>query len=422
MLDLKLLRACPDAVRSALARRGKNDQHALDEILGLDAQRRKLSTESDRLKAQLNRASKEIGALKAKGQDPADRRATSKALGDRIAALDREIAAADEKLETALLHLPALPHTSVPDGKDSSQNRIVKTWGEQPHVPGAQPHWVLGEKLGILDFERAAKISGSGFFFLCGAGAKLQRALLNFMLDLHTRQHGYTELWPPALVNRASALHTGKLPKFEEELYRCRDDELFLIPTAEVPLTDWHRDEILREDQLPKCYTAYTPCFRREAGAAGKQTRGMLRVHQFDKVELVKLTTPETSYAELEKMLADAERVLQLLGLHYRVLELCAGDLGFASCKTYDIEVWAAGQNAYLEVSSVSNCEDFQSRRGNIRYKTKEGKNMFLHTLNGSGVALPRLMIALLENGQCPDGRVRLPEILHPYLGVTELA
>ena len=421
MLDLKLVRHDPDAVQTALARRHGNDEKQIAEILTLDEQRRKLVTESDQLKADLNRVSKEIGKSK-DSEDSKQKIQNSRLLGERISSLDAQIATTDEKLQNILLHLPALPHSTVPEGSGPPDNKLIRSHGEKPHYSFTpKPHWEIGEKLGILDFQRATKISGSGFFILKGLGAKLERALISFMLDLHTHEHGYTELWPPTLVNRASMLNTGKLPKFEEELYRCKDDELYLIPTAEVPLTDLHRDEILSEKELPKYYTAYTPCYRREAGAAGKQTRGMLRVHQFDKVELVKLATPETSYNELEKMLQNAEKVLQLLGLHYHILELCTGDLGFASTKTYDIEVWAAGQNAYLEVSSVSNCEDFQSRRANIRYKTKDGKNRFVHTLNGSGVALPRLVIALLENGQQADGHVKLPDSLVPYMGTDKI-
>ena len=421
MLDIKLIRQNSDAVRAALARRHGDDEKQIAEILTLDEQRRKLVTESDQLKAELNRVSKEIGKAK-DSEDSKLKIRNSKQLGNRISTLDAEIAVADEKLQSILLMFPALPHSSVPEGKSPADNQTVRSHGQKPQFSfPLKPHWEIGEKLDILDLPRATKISGSGFYILKGLGAKLERALIHFMLDLHVRDHGYTEFNLPALVNRASMLNTGKLPKFEEELYRCKDDELYLIPTAEVPLTDFHRDEILSEKELPKYYTAHTLCFRREAGAAGKQTRGMLRVHQFDKVELVKLTTPETSYDELEKMLQNAEKVLQLLGLHYRVLELCTGDLGFASTKTYDIEVWAPGQNAYLEVSSVSNCEDFQSRRANIRFKDKAGKNHFVHTLNGSGVALPRLVIALLENGQQADGHVKLPEVLQPYLGTTKI-
>ena len=293
-------------------------------------------------------------------------------------------------------------------GKEAADNPEVKHWGEAPKFAfPPKAHWDIGEQLGILDFARAAKISGSGFILYKGAGARLERALINFLLDLHTSEHGYTEVFPPFLINRNAMIGTGQLPKFEEDMYRLRDEEMYLAPTAEVPVANIHRDEILREEQLPIYYCAYTPCFRREAGAAGKQTRGMIRVHQFDKVEMIKFVKPETSYEELEKMLVNAERVLQLLGLHYRVVMLCTGDVGFASAKTYDIEVWAPGQNAYLEVSSCSNCEDFQARRANIRFKGNDGKNRFVHILNGSGTALARLYVALLETYQQADGSVK---------------
>jgi seryl-tRNA synthetase len=306
----------------------------------------------------------------------------------------------------------------VPTGKDAADNPEVRRWGNKPEFAfKPKPHWEIGEALDILDFPRAAKISGSGFILYKGAGARLERGLINFLLDLHTREHGYTEVFPPFLINRNAMIGTGQLPKFEEDMYRLRDDELYLAPTAEVPVCNIYRDEILRHDQLPIYYCAYTPCFRREAGAAGKETRGMIRVHQFDKVEMVKFSHPDTSYDELEKMVANAEKVLQLLGLHYRVILLCTGDMGFASAKTYDIEVWAPGQNAYLEVSSCSNCEDFQARRANVRFKDKDGKTKFVHLLNGSGTALARLYVALLETYQQADGSLLLPEILAPYLG-----
>jgi len=306
----------------------------------------------------------------------------------------------------------------VPTGKDAADNPEVRRWGHKPEFAfKPKPHWEIGEALDILDFPRAAKISGSGFILYKGAGARLERGLINFLLDLHTREHGYTEVFPPFLINRNAMIGTGQLPKFEEDMYRLRDDELYLAPTAEVPVSNMYREETLRHDQLPIYYCAYTPCFRREAGAAGKETRGMIRVHQFDKVEMVKFTHPDTSYDELEKMAANAEKVLQLLGLHYRVILLCTGDMGFASAKTYDIEVWAPGQDAYLEVSSCSNCEDFQSRRANVRFKDKDGKTKFVHLLNGSGTALARLYVALLETYQQADGSLLLPEILAPYLG-----
>ena len=419
MLDIKLIRDNPDAVRERLATRGGGDEARVSEIAALDEQRRKLLTESEGLKAERNKVSKEIGLLKSKGQDVSAAMARMKQVGDRIASLDAEVAAHDGKLQDITLVIPNLPHRSVPVGKTAADNREVRRWGEQPKFAfQPKPHWEIGEKLGILDFPRAAKISGSGFILYKGAGARLERGLINFLLDLHTREHGYTEVSPPFLINRNAMIGTGQLPKFEEDMYRLRDDEFYLAPTAEVPVANIHREEILDETSLPICYCAYTPCFRREAGAAGKETRGMIRVHQFDKVELIKFTKPETSYDELEKLITNVERVLQLLGLHYRVVLLCTGDIGFASAKTYDIEVWAPGQKAYLEVSSCSNCEDFQARRANIRFKGADAKRRgFVHILNGSGTALARLYVALLETYQQADGSVTLPEVLAPYLG-----
>ncbi len=418
MLDIKLIREKPDFVRQRLATRGGGDEARIAELATLDEQRRKLVGEGDNLKAERNKVSKEIGALKSKGQDAGAQMAAMKQVGERIASLDAEVAGLDEKLLQILLMIPNLPHEGVAVGKDAADNPEVRRWGEAPKFSfQLKPHWDIGEQLGILDFARAAKISGSGFILYKGAGARLERALINWLLDLHTREHGYTEVFPPFLINRSAMIGTGQLPKFEEDMYRLRDEDMYLAPTAEVPVANIHRDEILREDQLPICYCAYTPCFRREAGAAGKQTRGMIRVHQFDKVELIKFVKPETSYDELEKMVANAERVLQLLGLHYRIVLLCTGDMGFASAKTYDIEVWAPGQNAYLEVSSCSNCEDFQARRANIKFKSADGKNRFVHILNGSGTALARLYVALLETYQQADGSVKIPEVLLPYMG-----
>ena len=418
MLDIKLIREKPDFVRQRLATRGRGDEARIADIAALDEQRRKLIGEGDNLKAERNTVSKQIGALKSKGQDASAQMAAMKQVGERIASLDAEVAALDAKLQDILLMIPNLPHESVVTGEEAADNPEVKRWGEAPKFTfQPKPHWDIGEKLGILDFARAAKISGSGFILYKGAGARLERALINFLLDLHTSKHGYTEVFPPFLINRNAMIGTGQLPKFEEDMYRLRDEEMYLAPTAEVPVANIHRDEILREEQLPIYYCAYTPCFRREAGAAGKQTRGMIRVHQFDKVEMIKFVKPENSYDELEKMLANAERVLQLLGLHYRVVLLCTGDVGFASAKTYDIEVWAPGQNAYLEVSSCSNCEDFQARRANIRFKGNDGKNRFVHILNGSGTALARLYVALLETYQQADGSVKIPEPLVPYMG-----
>jgi len=418
MLDIKLIRENPEFVKQRLATRGRGDEARIAEIAALDEQRRKLATESDNLKAERNKVSKEIGAAKSKGVDASGPMAAMKQVGDQIAALDKEIATVEAQLQSTLLVIPNLPHESVTIGKEAADNPVVRMWGEAPKYSfQPKPHWEIGEKLGMLDFARATKISGSGFILYKGAGARLERALINMLLDLHTREHGYTEISPPFLINRQSMIGTGQLPKFEEDMYRLRDDELYLAPTAEVPVSNIHREEIFKEEQLPIYYCAYTPCFRREAGAAGKETRGMIRVHQFDKVEMIKFSKPESSYDELEKMLANAEKVLQLLGLHYRIVLLCTGDMGFASAKTYDIEVWAPGQNAYLEVSSCSNCEDFQARRANIKFKGADGKNRFVHMLNGSGTALARLYVALLETYQQADGSVKLPEVLAPYMG-----
>jgi seryl-tRNA synthetase len=326
------------------------------------------------------------------------------------------------KRRRLLLEIPNLPNESVPVGSDSSWNMVVRAWGEKPKLPDPiLDHVELGERLGLLDLDRATKLSGTGFICFTGAGARLERALIQFMLDLQTREHGYVEVSPPFIVRRDCMVGTSQLPKFEADMYKIEAEDLFLVPTAEVPLTNLHREEILAPTDLPKKFTAYTPCFRREAGSAGRETRGILRVHQFDKVELVKITTADTSYAELETLLADAEKVLQSLGLHYRVIELCTGDLTFGSAKTYDIEVWSPGQNAYLEVSSCSNFEDFQARRMNLRYKDADGKNKFCHTLNGSGLALPRLFAALIEVNQQSDGSIRIPEKLQPYFGATEI-
>lgn len=320
-----------------------------------------------------------------------------------------------------LLEIPNLPHFKVPIGKDASANPVVRSWGAKPKLDDALDHVSIGTNFKLFDLERASKLSGSGFICFTGAGARLERSLIQFMLDLHTREHGYEEMSPPFLVRRECMIGTSQLPKFEADMYGLENNQLFLAPTAEVPVTNFHREEILSASELPKKYVAYTPCFRREAGSAGRETRGIIRVHQFDKVELVKITTPESSYEEHETLTADAERILQSLELHYRVIELCAGDLGFGATKTYDIEVWSPGQNTYLEVSSCSNFSDFQARRMNLRFKDAEGKNRFCHTLNGSGLALPRLFAALIENGQQKDGSVRLPKKLLPYFGSEQI-
>jgi seryl-tRNA synthetase len=418
MLDLKHLRENFDAAAAALARRSKEAAAALAPLRELDARCRALQAEVDALKNQRNVVSKEVGALKAKKQDASAQIAAMKEVGDRIAALDARLREAEAAREEKLLFVPNLPHASVPDGAGAEGNREVRRWGQPATFDfKPKPHWELGEKLGILDLPRAAKISGSGFTCLRGAGARLQRALLDFMLDLHTKRHGYTEVWPPVLINAKAMTGTGQLPKFAEDMYGLKDDALWLAPTAEVPVTNLYRDEILRADQLPVKMCAWTPCFRREAGSAGKDTRGMIRVHQFDKVELVKITAPDKSYEEHESLVREAEAVLQALGVHYRVMLLCAGDMGFCAAKCYDLEIWCPGVNAWLEVSSCSNFEAFQARRMNLRVKDAEGKNQVAHTLNGSGVAFARLNIALLENGQRADGSIAIPEALRPYMG-----
>jgi seryl-tRNA synthetase len=423
MLDIRIIREKPDFVAERLATRGETSaKEMVSKILAFDEQRRHAETEAQRLKTERNRASKELGARKSKGEDITAASADVRAIGDRITALDAQAAALDVEQRDALLATPNLPHPGCPIGRTAEDNPVVRVWGEPPAF-GFKPksHIELGESLGLLDFERAAKISGSAFTVYTGVGARLERALINFLLDLHTREHGYTEVGVPLLVKADALIGTTQLPKFAEQQYRCADDDLYLVPTAEVPVTNLHREELLPLAQLPIKYAAYTPCFRREAGAAGVGTRGLIRMHQFDKVELVKICTPETSYAEHDALTADAEKVLQLLGFPYRTIELCTGDLGFGATKTYDVEVWAPGQNGYLEVSSCTNFEDYQARRMNLRYKDTEGKNRFCHTLNGSGTALARLYVALLENGQREDGSVAIPEALQSYFGAAEI-
>ncbi|MDQ2868590.1 MAG: serine--tRNA ligase [Verrucomicrobiota bacterium] len=424
MLDIRLVREQPELVKERLAARGGDDAARIDELLQIDADERREQTALQKLSADRKSFSKQIGALRAKGEPSQD-------LEDRVSSLNDEIGMRELMLtgpssltaqrRNLLLELPNLPHANAPVGKDASANPVVRTWGEKPLIAHPLDHVALGARHQLFDLERAAKLSGSGFICFTGQGARLERALIQFMLDLHTREHGYLEMSPPFLVRRDCMIGTTQLPKFEEDMYGLENGAIFLAPTAEVPVTNFYREEILRAEDLPKKFVAYTPCFRREAGSAGRETRGIIRVHQFDKVELVKITTPETSYDEHEKLTADAERVLQLLGLHYRVIELCTGDLGFGSAKTYDIEIWSPGQNAYLEVSSCSNFEDFQARRMNTRFKDAEGKNRFPHTINGSGLALPRLFAALIECGQTSDSAIRLPEKLQPYFGAAEI-
>ena len=420
MLDIRLIREQPDFVKSRLATRGGEEAAKIDELLKIDAVRRRNETALQQLQAKRNRLSKEIGGKRARGESTEELQALVVDAMEEFVDLDGRAIIFEKQQSDLLLQIPNLPHANAPVGKDASDNPVVRSWGEKPELKDPQDHVALGAKLRLFDLERAAKLSGSGFICFIGAGARLERALIQFMLDLHTREYGYLEMSPPFLVRREGMVGTTQLPKFEEDMYGLEDQQLFLAPTAEVPVTNFHREEILAASELPKKFAAYTPCFRREAGSAGRETRGILRVHQFDKVELVKITTPEASYAEHESLTADAERVLQLLGLHYRVIELCTGDLGFGSAKTYDIEVWSPGQSAYLEVSSCSNFEDFQARRMNLRFKDGE-KNRFCHTLNGSGLALPRLFAALIETYQRADGSVAIPEKLQPYFGANEI-
>jgi len=424
MLDLRFVRENADAVKTGLARRGISLD--LAEFLALDAKRRMVQQEIEILRRRRNEASEEIGRLKKAGQNADDKVAEMRAAGDTITALENGAREVEEAQRSILLTIPNLPHASVPDGKDENDNVEIRRWSPQGGEPPAfpfepKPHWDLAEYLDIIDFDRAAKITGARFALYKGMGARLERALINFMLDLHTTEHGYLEVLPPFMVNKTSMTATGQLPKFEEELFRVENGTYYLIPTAEVPVTNIHRDEILPEESLPVLYTAYTPCFRREAGSYGKDTRGLIRQHQFNKVELVKFAQPETSYDELEKLIRNAEEVLRRLGLAYRVIVLCSGDLGFSAAKTYDIEVWLPAQNKYREISSCSNFEDFQARRGNIRYKSKGGKKTGLvHTLNGSGLAVGRTVVAILENFQQADGSVVIPEVLRPYMGGAE--
>jgi seryl-tRNA synthetase len=423
VIDLKRLRQDPDGSRAALMRRGDPSLgQALDAVLVLDGRRRELVARVEAIKSERNAATEEVARLKRAKQPAEELMARLRASGDEVKAIDAEVRDVEAALDQALLGIPNFPHPETPDG-DAEANRVLRTWGEVPTFDFApKPHWELGASLGLLDLPAGAKIAGSGFPLFRGTGARLVRALAGFMLDLHTQEHGYTEIAPPLLVNRASLTGTGQLPKFEEELYALPNDDLYLIPTSEVPVTNIHRDEILDGAALPIAYTAFTPCFRREAGAHGKDTRGLIRVHQFDKVEMVRIVRPEESAAEHERITAHAEAVLQRLGLPYRVLELAAGDTGFHSARTYDLEVWAAGVGAWLEVSSASTFSDFQARRAGIRFRPEPGaKPEFAHTLNASGLAFPRTIIALLENFQVADGSVRVPAALVPYLGTDRL-
>lgn len=419
MLDIKMIRENPEAVMNALKRRNA-DVSALQALLDLDVGRRALITETEALKHKRKQASVEIGKMKKQGLAADAQQQAVRETGDQIAELDAQVAQLDEKLSDILLRIPNMPHSSTPDGLDAAANLEIKKWGE-PVEFGFTPktHVELGEKLGIFDFARAAKITGAGFPLYVGAGARLERALIQFMLDVHVRDHGFTEVSTPFVCNSAAMTGTGQLPKMADDMYHIPANDLWLIPTAEVPITNIYMNEII-EAPLPVYLCAYSPCFRKEAGAAGKETRGLIRVHQFDKVEMVKFVKPETSYEELEKLVQNAEDILQRLELPYRILSLCAGDISFAAAKCYDIELWAPGQNAWLEVSSCSNFESFQARRAGIRYRNESKKPDYVHTLNGSGVALARLVVAILENGQQADGSIVLPKAIVPYMGGQE--
>lgn len=421
MINIKLLRENPDIIKEALKKRGYETE-VVDVLLELDRKRREIIKEEDSLRKIRNEKSKEVSQIKKAGGDVTAIIEEVRGIGDKIKLLSEERKKVEDIFNRKLLELPNIPHESVPVGKDETENVVTQHWGEKREFDFTpKPHWDLGEILEILDFERAGKISGSRFVIYRKEGALLERALINFFLDTHTKEHGYEEIYPPYLVREESMYASGHLPKFREEMYFASEDKLFLIPTAEVVLANLHRDEILPEKELTKKYVAYTSCFRREAGSYGKDVRGMIRVHQFNKVELFKYTKPEDSYEELESMLKDAERILQMLEIPYRIVELCTGDLGFAAAKTYDIEAWAPGLNRWLEVSSVSNTEDFQARRANARFRRKNGKVEFMHTLNGSGLATPRVFIAILENYQQEDGSVVIPEVLRPYMGGIEV-
>ena len=420
MLDVRLLRENLDGVKARMATRGA----AVDweQFVALDRERRDALANIERLKEKKNRLSGEIGKIKKNGGDAGALMREVEEISDGIRGAEGPLADVEARFERFMLTLPNLPHPTVKVGRNETENREVRRWGEPPQFDFApKNHWDIGEELGILDFERAAKIAGARFAVYRGAGARLERSLINFMLNLHTTENGYQEMLPPALVNRAALVGTGQLPKFEEDLFHLAPGDYFLIPTAEVPLTNLHRDEMIEREDLPIKYVAYTPCFRSEAGSYGKDVRGLIRQHQFNKVEMVKFTEPESSYDELESMVQNAEAVLQRLKIPYRVVELCTGDMGFGAAKTYDLEVWLPGQNTYREISSCSNCEDFQARRANIRYrKDKKGRPIFVHTLNGSGLAVGRTFVAVLENYQQKDGSVVIPEALRPYMGGLE--
>ncbi|MEM1442415.1 MAG: serine--tRNA ligase [Verrucomicrobiota bacterium] len=423
MLDIRLLRDDPEAIKARVKTRGGDAWELIDEILVCDEKRRSGETEKQALQSDRNRISKEIGQLKKAGEDSSEVEAEVRKIGERIKAIGEEADAAEARQQELLLQVPNLPHEACPVGEDETANPVIREWGEAPSFDfDPKDHVELGQENGLFDFELGTRISSSGFVTFTGMGARLERALIQFLLDLHTENHDYKEVSPPFIINRDSMFGTGQLPKFEDDMYGLEDGAFFLAPTAEVPVTNLYREQLLGEKDLPIKLTAYTPCFRREAGSAGRESRGLIRMHQFDKVELVNIVRPEESAEALEKLTAEAELVLQKLGLHYRTIELCTGDLGFSSAKTYDIEVWAPGHGGYLEVSSCSNFFDYQARRMRLRFKDENGKNRFCHTLNGSGTALPRLYVAFLETYQQADGSISIPEVLQPYLGTDRIS
>lgn len=421
MLDIRVIRENPELVKERVRQRGGDAWQLVDRVLECDETRRQIETEKQQLQSERNTSSKQIGMLKKQGQDTAELETRVRAIGDRIKELDIAAERAAAEQNDMLMSIPNMPHAACPVGLDETANPEVKIWGEKPAIDNPKDHVQIAAELGLVSFEDGTRITGSGFVVYRGCGARLERALINFLLDTQTQENGYQEVGVPFVVKRECMEGTGQLPKFEDDMYGTEEQQMFLIPTAEVPVTNLYRDTILSEDSLPVKMTAHTPCFRREAGSAGRDNRGMIRIHQFDKVELVQILKPEDSFAQLEQLLGHAESILQKLGLHYRVIELCTGDLGFSSAKTYDIEVWAPGQGKYLEVSSCSCFSDYQARRMRLRYKDANGKNQFCHTLNGSGTALPRLYVALLETYQQPDGSVRIPEALVPYFGAQSI-
>lgn len=421
MLDIKLIRDNPDFVKERLATRHDDSAAMIDQVLASDEIRRKNETEKQTLQALRKKTSKEIGALRAQGEDASGIESEVKKIGEQIKALDLEASKAADEQSHLLLHIPNLPHEACPIGESEDDNPVIRSWGQKPAIAEARDHLDLATQHGLINFDDGARLSGAGFAVYRGKGARLQRALIQFLLDLQTREHGYEEVNVPHIIRRECMEGTGQLPKFEDDMYGTENNEFFLAPTAEVPVTNLYRDTLLAVEDLPIKMTAHTPCFRREAGSAGRENKGIIRTHQFDKVELVQIVKPENSFAVLEELTAHAEAVLQKLELHYQVIELCTADLGFSAAKTYDIEVWAPGQGKYLEVSSCSCFTDYQARRLKLRYKDADGNNQLCHTLNGSGTALPRLYVALLEQHQNPDGSINIPAALQPYFGEEKI-